>query len=115
MKQRSIIVPKDKAAEEALDFGEAIDSQLIKLTLSNKEFYELYKTGIFDLINKIAKVNIDDFEDERIIAKIDLTKIIDSLSNNQLFYSEVTKPLVLQIKQMFEEALKIGTGVYFFF
>jgi hypothetical protein len=115
MKQRFIIVPKDEEAENALDFDEAKDNQLIKLILQDPEFYKLYEEGLFVLINQVGNVNIDDYEDECIKDRDAINNVIKSLSIRETLVSEEIKPLFIQIKQMFEEGLRRRTGIYFFF
>ncbi|PUZ25399.1 hypothetical protein DCC81_13975 [Chitinophaga parva] len=110
MERKIILVPKDKAAQIALDHDTATPSQLMELSLSQTEFKELIRTGFFDLINHIAGVNIDDYEDECIEEKEKLEKVLQSA----LFATNVTGK-VAQIKSLFEAAISRGTGVYFYF
>ena len=63
MERKLILVPKDKEAQIALNHDTATPSQLMELPLTQAEFKALVKTGFFDLINNIAGVNIDDYED----------------------------------------------------
>ena len=45
MRQRVITVPKDKEAEQALDYNEAKPTQLIELILKDEEFIFLCDNG----------------------------------------------------------------------
>lgn len=108
-----ISVPKNKDAEIALDYNQATEDQLIEISLSDEEFSELWNEGIFSLINDIAGTNIDDFEDDNIIDKEKIKKIIDKLSYIQK--SGLLKNKLGQIITLFEEAFIRGTGVYFYF
>lgn len=108
-----ILVPKDKDAENALDFDQAADEQLITLVLDNNEFYDLYQEGIFELINSSANVNIDDFESEEIMGEDKLSKVISVLTQKSV--PENLKSKTEEIIKLFKEALNRKTGVYFYF
>jgi len=110
MKNRTIAVPKDNEASILLNYDRATSEQLIEVELSETEFKKLWKTGFFGSINSIADVNIDDYEDESIKEKEKLEKVLAS----NIFSSNVSDR-INQIKSLFEEALKRGTGIYFYF
>lgn len=110
MERKTIVVPKDREAQIALNYDTATPVQLMELSLSQTEFKDLLKTGFFDLINKIAGVNIDDYEDERIEDKEKLEKVLES----GIFMTNSTGK-VAQIRALFEEAVSRGTGIYFYF
>ena len=114
-KQRTIIVPKDKNAENLLDFDNAKLEQLLELQLDESNFEKLHKEGIFDLINKISKTNIDDYENESIQDKDKIKKVIDELTVKENFVSTELKENVIEIRKLFQEALERGVGVYFYF
>ncbi len=46
--------------------NEANDDQLIEMILDDREFYAIWKSGFFDSLNYMAKVIIDDYEDDAI-------------------------------------------------
>ncbi|MCS4165320.1 hypothetical protein D3C81_894870 [compost metagenome] len=69
MKNRYIVTPKDKRAEEFLDFNEAGDHDLIQLVLSESQFYQLDACGVFSDLNNMLGCLIDDFEDDAITSK----------------------------------------------
>ena len=115
MKQRVIVVPKDKVAQELLDRDEATDQQLLELYLSNEEFYFLYKKGIFELINQITGSLIDDFENDSVLEKEKILKIIESLNAQRVMFTNEWLVIIQKIVNLFEEALKRGTGVHFYF
>jgi hypothetical protein len=108
-----IIVPKDKEAEDALEFDEAKEAQLIKLVLQDNEFYELHQNGIFELINSSANVNIDDFESEEVTDENQLSNVISDLMKKGV--PENIKSKTEQIIFLFKEAIERRTGVYFYF
>ncbi|WP_333818622.1 hypothetical protein [Ohtaekwangia sp.] len=113
MRQRVITVPKDKRAEEALDFNEATKSQLIELPIGEDEFQFMYQNGIIELINREGNSNIDDFEDDSVTEEDKLKRVIRALSLIENF--ENNGRLVQNISNLFKEALERGTGVYFYF
>ncbi|MBX3239061.1 MAG: hypothetical protein KIT80_09790 [Chitinophagaceae bacterium] len=115
MGQRVIVVPKDRLAQELLDRDEATDQQLLELYLSDEEFYFLYKRGIFALINQIAGSLIDDFENDSVLEKEKILKIIESLNAQKAMFTNEWLVIIQKIVDLFEEALKRGTGVHFYF
>ncbi|PUZ22958.1 hypothetical protein DCC81_21320 [Chitinophaga parva] len=100
MERKTIVVPKDKKAQIALDHDTATPEQLIEMTLNETELRELLDGGFFDLINNVAGVNIDDYEDESIEEREKLEKVLAT----DVFQAEVTGKLA-QIKSLFEEAV----------
>lgn len=110
MKHRIIIVPKDKNAAEDLNYNNAAPDQLLKVTLNEDEFNELWRSGFFERINSITGANIDNYEDECIIVNEELQKVIASG-----IFTENGIDKMEQIKLLFEEAVKRGTGIYFYF
>lgn len=118
MKTRLIIVPKDKKAELNLDYDNAKDEVLIQYILNEEIFIKLYNLDFFNFINNFFDVNIDDFEDESIefnkleMGLSDFKKkfsLIESKFDNIIF-NEVKK-----IFNLFDEAMKRKTGIYFYF
>lgn len=115
MKQRVIVVPKDKVAQELLDRNEANDQQLLELYLNDEEFYFLYKRGIFKLINQIADSIIDDYESDSVLENEKISKIIETLNSQKSSIANSGSSIIQKIIDLFEEALKRGTGVHFYF
>lgn len=113
MRQRVITVPKDKIAEKALDFDEATKEQLIELSITEEEFLFLYYNGIIELINQEGETNIDDFEDDSVTGKENLSKVIKAL--NLRVDLNVYDELIQNISNLFNEAIDRDTGVYFYF
>lgn len=114
MKNRYIVTPKDKRAEELLDFNEARDQDLIQLVLSESQFYQLDACGVFSDLNNMLGCLIDDFEDETITSKQQLEKGLKYLKNLRLKDDHI-QGLMEEIICLFEEAVKRQTGVYFYF
>jgi len=110
-RRRTITVAKDMDAEHALDYNEATSDQLIELNLTENEFLEFYKKGVFDAINEIAESLIDDFEYDGITDIQKLKQVLES----DVFDIPVETDKLQAIKILFEEAYSRGTGVHFFF
>ncbi|AKH93444.1 MULTISPECIES: hypothetical protein [Elizabethkingia] len=104
---KTIVVPKNKEAEIALDYDTATPDQVIELILSNDEFNKLWSKGVFSLINSISQSNIDDFEDEHII---DLNLIYNSCRELKKNFNDIS-----EIIKMFELALMYRTSIHFYF
>lgn len=115
MRQRIIIVPKDKVAQEALDFDKATNEQLIELPIEEEEFLCMYKTGIIELINIEGSANVDDFEDDSVTGKVNLSRVIKTLSLKESLGNHVQIRLIQKLANLFREALDRDTGVYFYF
>lgn len=112
MKIRQIIVPKSKEAELALDVDEASDSDLFILQLDEDEFYKLWDSNIFHLINKIApNCIIDDFESEQISDKIAIEEIIYRLKLKANYDYNSIKDLAERIIVLFQNALDMQTSI----
>ncbi|WP_158963111.1 hypothetical protein [Myroides fluvii] len=102
-----ITVPKDQAAQDALNYDCAASEQLIELELTKEEFEELWNDGVFTAINRITGSNIDDFEDEHIMDLQVIEQVWNELKTNQ-----ITPKNILQ---MFELALVYKTSIHFYF
>ncbi|WP_426482440.1 hypothetical protein [Chryseobacterium sp. R2ACT005] len=106
-KAKLIIVPKDRNAEFALEYGWAIPEQMIELSLTNEEFEKLWLEGVFSLINRMSNSNIDDFEDEHITNLDSIYNLLNELKKNSNSSDEINR--------MFELALSYGTSIHFYF
>ena len=115
MKTRVITVPQNKKAMIALDFDEAKDEDLIQFSLNEVEFKKLWDYNFFMTINNLVDVNIDDYEDENILDNKKLKKIIESNVFDNPIYDDEILPTIINIKNLFFEALNRQTGVFFFF
>lgn len=114
MNEKVITVPKNLKSERELNFDKAESADLIELNLELSQFKSLWEAGVFEMINKIARVNIDDFESEEITESIILNNVIDALKDLKSEKNEV-QSLINAIIELFQQALIRGTGVYFFF
>jgi hypothetical protein len=115
MRTRVITVPKDKKAEEALDFDIATEEQLIELALSEEEFYFLDRSGVIDLINSEGNTIVDDFEADSVTGTENLSKVIEALSSKEFAGNSSQLQVVQSVLTLFKEAFHRNTGVYFFF
>ena len=110
-RKKFIRVPINKKAKQNYDLGILREDELETLVLSDDQFRELYKMGVFDIINKKCDIIIDEFKDvilelDRIPAAIEiLTKLISENDNADL----------VEIKKMLELAVSLGTIVGFDF
>lgn len=115
MKQRIITVPKDKTAEQALDYNEATPEQLIELVLTDEEFNTLYENGLFTFINEAGASNIDDYESDNVKGEDNIKMVIDVLKLKKSVFDNNSAKIVDQVIDLFSEALSRDTGVYFYF
>ena len=111
MKLRTIVVPKDMDAEHALNYDEAKPDQLIEVVLNEIEFKDLWEDAFFERINNMADTNIDNYEDESIVDREKLRKVL----SNDIFNRSTNTSKINQIRGLFEEAIKRETGIYFYF
>ena len=115
MNNRFITVPKDQKALIALDFDQASDDQLIEVILDEDEFNMLWNSGFFKHLNRLANAYIDNGEDESITN----IEILKNLLKSDLFEMDFQDAKLNQtlkdIKNLFNEAIKHETGVFFFF
>ena len=115
MRQRVITVPKDKIAEKALDFDEATTEQLIELSIKEEDFLFMYQSGIIELINQEGGANIDDFEDDAVTGKENISKVIKALELKSNLRDHARHQLIQNVSSLFNEAFNRDTGVYFYF
>lgn len=104
---KSIVVPKNKNAEIELDYNRADETTLITWNLSNSEYKELEHIGVFNKINNLCEVLIDEYEDEHIPAeKLVIISEIFSKSSNDL---------VKELSKLINEAIERNTSIHFYF
>lgn len=112
---KTICVPVNASAQQRLDYDECLEDDLISMDMDNETCYQLFELGVFNKINKMAGCIIDDFEDDRITDTGKLKTILNSGLFNENIYSPEINNLITKIKNLFDEALKRNTGVYFYF
>ncbi len=116
MRERIITVPINSIAEESLNLNEASTDQLIELKIGEDEFHFLFQNEIIKLINKEGLTNIDDFEDDVVVGKRNIHKVIKVLELKKMNFSDVNHIELLEnIINLFKEAFNRNTGIYFYF
>jgi len=138
MKKNWIAIPQNKRVEYDYQNGWEIEDETIKkenlkldeffdlyvkdssktkcIGLSDKEYYELDKLGIWDNLNNISpNALIDHHEEAEITNPEELEDVIIFLRKNIDLFSKESNKVILELIDLIEEALSIGVGVYFFF
>ena len=116
MRRRVITVPIDKEAEKALDYDAAKPAQLIERYLSGEEYVFLETMGLISLINSEGDSNIDDFEDDSVTGLENLNRVLQALQQREEdLQTHQYYPVLQELISLFAEAIRRGTGVYFFF
>lgn len=113
LKKRYIVVPRDQEAEIRLDYGKEIENDLIELILTEEDYIVL-ENVLFDKINQLLQVIIDDYEYEAIQGKENIQKVLTLMESIDTKIG-TEQQLIEKIRMLFEEARQRGTGVYFFF
>ncbi|WP_159281725.1 hypothetical protein [Rahnella variigena] len=106
-----ISVPTSQDAMQRLDFDESIEGDLIEVTINDELFQAIINTGIISQLNQFIEVNIDEFEDEKIVGIHDLTMAKSILA--QLSPSDFANASLL-VSQI-DKAIEYDTGVFFYF
>jgi hypothetical protein len=109
--RKLIVVPKDKQAEADLDYNRASPEQLIEIRLTDVEFNALDAAGVFNSMNEITDAMIDEFES----AEITREELLKQVLTSAVFDLSDTNDKLKLIRNLFQEAIERGTGVYFFF
>jgi hypothetical protein len=112
---KTICVPKDSEAQAHLNLDESQPGELIELIIDDDTISKLWEVGFFDSINRLAHSNIDKFEDESIIEKEQLMKVINSNLFDQDLYDVHLYSFIGNIGDLFKKAIRYNTGVYFYF
>ena len=108
---KCISVPTSQDAMQRLDLDVSLEGDLIEVTISDEQFQSLIDTGVISRLNQFIEINIDEFEDEKIVGIRDLRlakSILGQVSPSDCTSAEV---LVSQINK----AIEYNTGVFFYF
>ena len=132
-----ITIPQSKKMEKDYINGYELDDEFIKknnlkfdeifevfipepnktnhICISHK-FVELVNYGLWNKINSIPDIyiGIEEHENADIPNKY-LKKILEYLKEDKEGLSKEAKQVIKEIISLFEEAIEIGVGVYFFF
>jgi len=86
------------------------------INFTNKHFIELENYGIWDELNTIPNIfiGIELYESADIPNKF-LKKVLEYLKEDKEGLSKEAKQVIEEMILLFEEAIEIGVGVYFFF
>lgn len=111
-KMKYISVPVSPEAMARLDTDKCVDGDLIDVTISDEQYNLLVKLGLINFININFNINIDEYEDDRIIGIDSLKQLKINIENTFLpDNNEIVKALLTQVNN----ALKYKTGVFFYF
>lgn len=110
-RERFIRVPKNEMAMKDYDYGILKKEQMDEMILTEEQYENLDKIGIFDKINEKCDIIIDDYEEE----VLELEKIPMALEAvNQFLNNNATEELI-QLRKMLNFAVLYKTLVGFDF
>ncbi|MCP1225813.1 hypothetical protein [Sebaldella sp. S0638] len=113
-RQYWIYVPLTKEDQEklyyAIDYNEVRDKSKY-LLMTEDEMNYLWNKGLFHLINNVANVIIDEYEEEVIDNVEDMKKVLEAINRHDEFNDEYST----QIKKLFQEAIERETEINFAF
>ncbi|OCG38121.1 hypothetical protein A9G29_11110 [Gilliamella sp. Fer2-1] len=107
-----ITVPINTRAMKRLDFNDCVDGDLIELTIDEDNYANLLKSNVINQLNNALGINIDDYEDEKVI-DIDKLIIAKHIIENSII-SNNSKVLIQLLTQV-DNAIKYKTGIFFYF
>lgn len=110
-RKKFIRVPINKKAQKTYELGILREDELETMVLSNDQFLELFKMGVFEKINEKCDIIIDEFEDEI----LELNKIPSAIEVVTKFISENDNADLVELKKMLELAVAFNTIVGFDF
>ena len=115
MSTRWIVVPLDQQAMRDLDVDKAKPEQMREWLLQEDEFSVLWSSGILQQVNDVADVNIDGFEDERLVGT-DQVRLMTNVLIQRLAEAEgQLRSMLVKLIELCELAALCGTGIFFFF
>src|ERR1700748_2608384 len=98
---KTICVPKNVLAQERLDYDVCEEGDLIRFDLDNDSLQQLFNSGFFYRINKIANRIIDDYESEEITSQLALLQVVnDELFDDNKYDAELANT-IRKIKELF--------------
>lgn len=106
-----IIVPKNKIAMEHFDYGIETEDEVEVLILSYNEYKELDKIGLFDRINYVCDIMIDEYEHE----DLELYRIPNAISIVKDLMKKYNNNKLADIKEILVHAYLYKTEVEFRF
>lgn len=107
-----ICTPLTLEAMDLLDSGSCPESLLESISLTDKEYQQLWSSGALENINIALEKIIDDYEDESIIVNSDLEKSLKILEHSVIPENPELAEKIIHLSRL---ALEKRTGLYFFF
>jgi hypothetical protein len=94
----------------------ARNDALIIFSLEKNESEKLFKSGLIELLNHLSpEIYIDDYEDEKICNKQLICSAISLIENHGKYDYQSIPKTADKLAELFQEAQRRGTCIYFFF
>lgn len=106
-----ITVPLNDQGMKDMEFDSDHSIHVQEIKLNEQQFYKLYQTGVFDVLNRLCNVIIDDFESE-VIPFENLLHAQKEIKN--VFGNNEMEEFFLLL-QLIDLAILKQTGIYFYF
>lgn len=107
---RWAIVPKSLDAMRDLDFDQEKESEVEKWSMSDDDFFSLWRAGVFKNLGNIANIRVDDFEDCKIV---DITHLRNAENYLTLKARELPAS-THHLRQLIKLAIAYKTGLFLF-
>ena len=105
-------IPINKEAMIRMDYDENVDGDVFEMHLDSCDYDFFCKTGIVNKLNSALNINIDDYEDEKILGLDDLLKARKIVTSE--LGSDVNGVLDKILSQI-NKAIENNTGIFFYF
>ena len=109
-----ILVAKNQAAMEAINYDREEPDQVLKLELTDDELNYFFKSGLVYALNDVCKTLIDNFEDDHIIGRNNLRSGLTLLETYQ-YRDNRYSAFIGNLITLFQEAFTRDTAIYFYF
>ena len=109
---KCISVPTSIEAMSRLDYDACIEGDLVDATITDEDYNSIVKLGLVTSLNELLDINIDDYEDEKIVGIDALTQAKMLIEN--IFISSESTAVNILLSQV-NNAMKYKTGVFFYF
>lgn len=87
MNNKRLTIPKNKNGEKDIEYGKYETNDVISIVFLDDEVNHMFHDGVFDKINQMCNIGIDDYESEEIPHdKIKVAMSIVDESKYPLFY-----------------------------
>lgn len=98
---------------QRLKYDKCTAGDLVEICFNDEEYNVLWDAQVFDAINKLLHIDIDDYEDERIVNMDDLCKVQSLIK--RMILGDLTNQLPGLLLSQVERAIYFKTGVFFSF